>query len=95
MTIVRNLAMSIAFPLAAATITLMLWAASAIGYHILPGHQVDSWLAQVAYTAVFALLAGVMVDTVRWLTDTAWRSAAPRAGRRSRGLRRGDACLAD
>ena len=93
MKILLTMAVSIAFPIAAAAITMLLWAASAAGYEIVPGQQVDNWLMQVAFTALYALVAGVMVDTIRWLTATAWRSAAPRYHRRN--LRRADACLAD
>jgi hypothetical protein len=95
MKFLRTMATSIAFPLAALTITLLLWAASAFGYEVVPGQHVDNWLTQGGYTALYALFAGLMIDTVRWLTATAWRSAAPRYQRRTRNLRRADACLAD
>ena len=33
----------------------------------MPGHDVENWLAQGIFTALYALFAGVLVDALRWL----------------------------
>ena len=100
MKILRNMATSIAFLLAALVITTFLWTVSLTGYELVPGHSVENWLAQGAFTALYALLAGFLVDTVRWLTAVAWRPARSRnivleRNRLERNRRTADPCLAD
>lgn len=82
MKILRNMTASIAFPITAAVICAALWALSATGHELVPGHDVENWLAQGAFTALYALFAGVLVDALRWLLGVAWRSADPHAGGR-------------
>jgi len=95
MKILRIMATSIAFLLAAVVITAALWAVSAIGYELVPGHTVENWLAQGTFTALYALLAGFLVDSVRWLTAVAWRPATSKSTVRERNRHRVDPCLAD
>ncbi|MEE4163550.1 MAG: hypothetical protein V2I25_13675 [Woeseiaceae bacterium] len=95
MKILQNMATSIAFPLTAMVITTVLWAVSMTGYELVPGHSVENWFAQGTFTASYALLAGFLVDTVRWLTAVAWRPARPGNIVLERNRRSADPCLVD
>ena len=89
------MATSIAFLFTAVVITAVLWVVSLTGYELVPGHSVENWLAQGTFTVLYALLAGFLVDTVRWLTAVAWRPARSRKAVLERNGHRADACLAD
>ena len=95
MKILQNMATSIAFPVTAVAITAVLWAVSLTGYELVPGHSVGNWLAQGAFTGLYALLAGFLVDTVRWLAAIAWQPARSKAAVAERNRHRADHCLAD
>lgn len=74
----RILTTSIAFLCTAVAISAVLWALAASGHELVPGHRVDNWLVQGTFTALYALLAGLLVDALRWISAVAWRSAEPR-----------------
>ena len=89
------MATSIAFLFTAVVITAVLWTVSLTGYELVPGHSVGNWLTQGTFTALYALLAGFLVDTVRWVTAVAWRTAGSKRTVREREGRTADPCLAD
>lgn len=89
------MATSIAFLFASVAIWLTFWALSAAGYELVPGQRVDDWLAQGAFTVAYALLAGFLVDTIRWLTSVAWQPRHTRAGQRLRRQHAADNRLAE
>jgi len=98
MKILRFLATSIAFSLMAAAITLVMWALSVAGYELVPGHQVQNWLAQGIMTVAYGSLAGLLVDAARMLAAImalAWQPIHGRDSRTWREKNGADACLAD
>jgi ABC-type nickel/cobalt efflux system permease component RcnA len=87
----RTFATSIAFGCTAIAISVAMWALEASGRELIAGQQVEDWFKQGAFLLIYALLAGFLVDSIRWLTAVAWAPAPDRA----RNRRATKVCLSD
>ena len=57
----------------AVLVAAVMWALTASGNLVIPGHTVSSWFEQAAFIAAYAALAGAMVDAIRLLARVVWR----------------------
>ena len=89
--LLRTFATSIAFGFTAVGISIFMWALEATGRELVPGRQVEDWFLQGAFIVVYALLAGFMVDSIRWLTSVAWVPAPDR----TRNRQGTEVCISD
>ena len=94
-TILRLFATSLAFVGAAIAISVFMWAVEATGHELVPGHQVEDWFKQGSFIVMYALLAGLLVDTIRWLTAVAWVPTRERLGQASRKRHSTEICVSD
>ena len=95
-TILKTFAITIAFACSAIAISLFMWTLDAAGYEVVAGQQVDDWFKQGVFTLAYALLAGFLVDSIRWLTAVAWVPARRRViGHKLRKRHASQVCLSD
>lgn len=94
-TILRIFATSIAFVCTAVAISVFMWAVEATGHELIAGHQVEDWFRQGTFIVVYALLAGFLVDAIRWITAVAWVPTRDRVGRKTRKQHSSEICLSD
>ena len=89
--LLRTFATSIAFGCAAVAISIVMWALEATGRELTAGQPVEDWFTQAAFLVIYALLAGFLIDSIRWLTAVAWAPATER----TRNRRATKVCLSD
>ena len=94
-TILKTGAITIAFTGAGVGISVILWALEATGNEVIPGHHVENWIRQGAFTVIYSLLAGFLVDAIRWLTGVAWLSVREHVAQGADKRRGSKVCLSD
>ena len=70
----KLLGVTLAFVGMAVSITAFLWAVSAAGFEIAPGHTAENWGVQGLYVIGYAVVAGLMVDLFRWAAEYVYRN---------------------